>query len=354
MREELRAFCRYTLGKYFAKKPAILTLFVTNLCNARCQHCFYWQNLEKEKKELSLAELERLSRDLGHLELLLISGGEPFLRKDLSKIIEIFWRNNGLKTVSLVTNGLLPEKITKEVEKILKISPHLLVIVPISLDGTKEIHDQIRGVKGAFEKVQETSRQLFKLKKKYQNLRIRFTATVFNLNYQNLFKLIDQMPRLFPESEECWALSLNLVRGKPRNPDLKLPPVAKLKKLFAYKTEKFKEKRSWATKLFERIIFAAQMKILEEKKQIVPCEAGRLLTVVYEDWAVGHCELLPPIGSLKEKSFKEIWQSKKAKELREKIIKKKCFCTHECALFPSLIAYPFGWFKLIGFALRLK
>jgi len=348
MREELRAFYHYTLGKYFAKKPVILTLFVTNLCNARCQHCFYWQNLGKEK------ELEKLSRDLGYLELLLFSGGEPFLRDDLAEIVKIFWRRNHLKTVSIVTNSLLSEKIAKETERILKISPHLLVIVPLSLDGTRKIHDQVRGIKGAFEKVQETSRRLFKLKKKYQNLRIRYTATVFNLNYENLFGLIDQMPRLFPESKECWALSLNLMRGKPRNPDLKLPPVAKLKKLFTYKTEKFKEKRPWATRILEKVIFAAQIKILEEKKQIVPCEAGRVMAVVYEDGAVGHCELLPAVGSLKKRNFNQIWQSKKAKTLREKIIEKKCFCTHECNLFPSLIAHPLGWLKLIGLALKLR
>lgn len=354
MKEELRAFWHYTIGKFFSRTPPILTLFLTNQCNARCRHCFYWQNLEKEKKELSLKEIEALSRDLGYLELLLVSGGEPFLRDDLDKIVEIFWRNNCLKTISLVTNGLLSEKIAKEVEKILKISPYLLVIVPLSLDGTKEIHDQIRGVKGSFEKVQETYRRLLKLKKKYPNLRIRFNATVFNLNYENLFQLIDQMPQLFPETPAIWNLSLSLIRGKPADPKLRLPEISKLKKLFAYKRRKFKEEKSWTTRLFERIIFSAQMKILDEKKQVVPCEAGRLMTVVYEDGSVGHCELLPPIGNLKEKSFKKIWQSKKAKELRRKIVKKNCFCTHECNLFSSLIAHPLGWFKLIGLSLKLE
>lgn len=347
MREEIRAFWHYTLGKYFSRTPPILTLFVTNLCNARCQHCFYWKTLEQERKEISLEEIESLSRDLGHLELLLFSGGEPFLRNDLAEIVRIFWRNNGLKTVSAITNGLQPEKIAKEVEKILKISPRLLMIVPLSLDGTKEIHDQIRGVRGAFEKVQETYRRLLKLKKEYPNLRIRFTATVFSFNYQNLFKLVDQMPRLFPKSLECWALSLNLLRGNPRNPDFKLPAPDRLKKLFTYKIKKFKETRSWTTKLFERIIFAAQIKTLKEKRQIVPCEAGRLMAVVYEDGSVGHCELLPTIGSLKEKSFNQIWRSEKAKSLRKRIVKKSCFCTHECDIFPSLIAHPLDWLGLL-------
>lgn len=354
MEEEIRAFWHYTLGKYFCQTPPILTLFVTNQCNARCQHCFYWKNLAEEKKEPSLKEIEKLSQDLGSLELLLFSGGEPFLRKDLAKIVKIFWRNNRLKTVSVVTNGLLPESIEKQVEEMLKISPRLLVNVPLSLDGTQEIHDKYRGVKGAFKKAQETYRRLFRLKKRYSNLRIRLVATVSNFNYQNLFKLIDQMPKLFPKSPEVWVFSLNLLRGDPRNPEIKLPSVDKVKKLFIYKNKKFKETRSWTTRILEKIIIAAQIKILEEKKQIVPCEAGRLMAVVYENGLVGHCELLPPVGSLRKKDFRQIWQSKKAKALRRKIVKKKCFCTHQCNLFPSLIAHPFGWFKLIGLALRLR
>ncbi|MEE2783571.1 MAG: hypothetical protein VYE04_09435, partial [Pseudomonadota bacterium] len=36
-----------------------MTLFITNYCNARCQHCFYWNELNKKKTELNLDELTR-------------------------------------------------------------------------------------------------------------------------------------------------------------------------------------------------------------------------------------------------------------------------------------------------------
>lgn len=344
MNEIIRAFWYYTLGKYFSQTPPILILFVTNRCNARCRHCFYWQNLkQKTKKELSLKKIKRLSQNLDHLELLLISGGEPFLRDDLSKIVKVFWQNNGLKTISFVTNCLLPEKIAREVKKIVEISPKLQVVVCLSLDGMQKIHDQIRGVKGAFKKVQETYQNLIKLKRKYRNLRIRFNSTVFNFNYKNLFHLIDQMPKLFPES---WTLSLSLIRGKPYDSKLKLPEIEELKRLFTYKLEKFKGKRSWSSRFLEKIIFSAQLKTLQEKKQIASCEAGRLIGVVYEDGSVGHCELSPGFDNLKGKTFRQIWQGRKSKDLRKKIVNKKCFCTHECFLFPSMLAHLPSWLKL--------
>lgn len=346
MKAVLRAFWYYTAGKYFRQTPSVLTLFVTNQCNARCQHCFYWKSLDKRKREeLSLAVIEELSRDLGDLELLLISGGEPFLRKDLVEIIKIFWQNNKLKSLSLPTNCLLPKTVEKQVEKILKISPRLLVIIPLSLDGTERIHDQIRGVKGNFKKTQETYRRLIKLSKKYPNLRVRINATVFDFNYQSLFKLIDQMPKLFPN---CWTLSLCLMRGKPRNPKLKLPEIKEIKKLYDYKMKKFKGRRPWSYVFMEKIIMAAQIKILQKKRQFVPCESGRLLAVVHEDGLVAMCEDSPnKIGNLKEKSFRELWQSKKAQKLRERIVKKKCCCTHEVCLYTSLVAHPLGWLKLL-------
>jgi len=343
MKESIRTFWYYTLGKYFCQRPPVLTLFVTNRCNARCQHCFYWQSLDKKKKaEISLDVIKKLSLDLNHLELLMISGGEPFLRDDLVEIVKIFWQNNSLKTASLASNFLLPQKTAELLEKIVKISPKLQVIVCPSLDGTEKVHDKIRGVKGAFDKFMQTYQRLTVLQKKYKNLRLRPNGVVFNLNCKDLFKLIDQMPKLFAES---WLFSLSLIRGERRNHDLKLPEQNKLKKLFAYKFKKFKGERSLPSRFLEKIIFNIQLKILQGKKQLVPCEAGRLMATVFEDGSVSFCELLGKIGNLKEKSFAEIWQSKKAKTLRKKVVKGECFCTHECMLCPSLIAHPLSFLK---------
>lgn len=345
MQSELRAFWYYTLGKYYCKTPPVLTLFVTNECNSHCQHCFYWKNLGAKKVRISLEQIEALSGDLGDLELLLISGGEPFLREDLAEIIKIFYENNHLKSTSIPTNCLTPQVVEKQVIKILKTCPKLLVVIPLSLDGDEETHDQIRGIKGNFKKVQETYLRLIKLKEKYPNLRIRINATIFDRNYKGLFKLIDHLPELFPD---CWTLSLCLMRGDPRNRNLELPNIKEIRKLFDYKDEKFKGKRPWNYVFLERVIMSAQIKILQEKKQFVPCESGRLLAVVHEDGTLGHCEDWGgEVGNLKEESFAALWQGKRARYLRNKIERKDCYCTHEICLFTSLLAHPLGWLKLL-------
>lgn len=348
MKEEIRAGWFYTLGKYFLKKPPILTLFVTSECNARCRHCFYWQNVESKKTDLPMAMIEKISRQLGHLELLLVSGGEPFLRKDLAKIVATFWKNNGLKSVSLITNGLLTARITSEVEKILRISPRLLVIVPLSLHGREKMHDQIAQVKGSFKKVQRTYLELKNLGKQFSNLRLRFNATVFNLNYEDLFGLVDELPELFPGADSIWNLSFSLLRGQPRDTDLALPSPAKLKALLAYKNHHFREKKTETTRFFEKIVYYAQMKVLEKKRQPVPCEAGRLTAVIDENGRVAVCEMRPPVGDLRKSRFDRIWRGRRLAKQRKQIVQGACYCTHECSLFPSLLAHPGGWPALLG------
>jgi len=348
MKEEIRAWWNYTLGKHWLKTPPILTLFLTNRCNAHCQHCFYWQGKGRKGDELSLAEIEKLSRSLDHLELLLVSGGEPFLRRDLVEIISLFYRNNGLRSVSLITNGLVPAT-SRTVERIMSSLPGLQVIVPLSLLGEAAVHNRIVGVKDAFVKVQRTFKELLEVKSRFPGLRLRFNLTVFEANYDSAWNLFGRMRELFPGGDETvWNLSLSLLRGDPRDPDLKLPGVDRLKMLFRHKLKTFKGNGSWSAKLLERLVFAAQIKVLTEGKRKLPCEAGRLEGVVYENGGVALCEMLPSVGNLKRHSFKQIWRGRKARSGRKRIVRGECACTHECYFFPSLVAHPLSWIKLVG------
>ena len=66
------------LLKYFVvtepKTPLQLIHFITSKCNAKCGHCFYWKNLNT-KGELSLEEIEKITKHLPDLVILNISGG---------------------------------------------------------------------------------------------------------------------------------------------------------------------------------------------------------------------------------------------------------------------------------------
>ena len=327
-----------------------LTLFVTSQCNARCQHCFYWRNLNK-KNDLSFDQIKALSKSLGKVKVLNISGGEPFLRKDLVKICQLFFDNNQTKSISIPTNGLLPDTITKETEKILKKAYGKKVVICLSLDGTGKMHDQIRGVKGNFKKVIEAYQKLVTLTKKYPNLSLRIGTVVLKKNYRDLFKFFNQVPQVFPEIE---ALTLSLLRPEKYGDKQLLPSSEGLKKLFIYKQKIADKNRPFWRRFLERMIFIATIEVFQEQKQPVHCQAGREEAVVFANGDVGLCEMLPTVGNIKKEDFTNVWQSKKVKQQREEISDNRCFCTHEGFLFYSFLASPLSWPRLVFKSLILK
>jgi MoaA/NifB/PqqE/SkfB family radical SAM enzyme len=133
----------------------LVILFVTSICNARCRTCFYWLELNR-KGDMMFEELSRLSSTMPEFHDLWISGGEPFLRKDLARIIELFYRHNHIRDVRIPTNGLPTEQTLLTVKGILESCPELHLEVDISIDGFGETHDRIRGVPGNFEKALDT------------------------------------------------------------------------------------------------------------------------------------------------------------------------------------------------------
>lgn len=130
------------------KKLNGLTIYLTNDCNLRCKHCWVSGGTKKQylKRDYILERIDE-AVSLGIKDFLL-TGGEPFLHGDISSIIEHILNHDGVG-LSIETNSLC---INNEHIRILtKYSSR--VNVAVSIDGsTAEIHDNIRGLRGAFEK----------------------------------------------------------------------------------------------------------------------------------------------------------------------------------------------------------
>lgn len=336
MLNKIKKIFRYSFLKKTLDLPPSLIFFVTSRCNARCLHCFYWKNLNK-RNDLGFEEIGKLSRELGPMDSLALSGGEPFLREDLVRICRLFFENNKIKTLSIPTNGLDPLVIGRRTKEILKVAGKKKVFVNISLDGTEKIHNEIRQVPDAFKKVIASYSRLKELKKEYSNLNIGINITVHNKNYDNLFKLIDELKILISNPE---ILNISFLRGIPKDKSYKLPPRKKLAKLYQYIQECFGRNQPVFSKTINDLIFSLKLKSLYLKDQPLTCQAGKLIGVVDANGDVRPCELLPPIGNLRKASFKKIWQSQKAKIAREKIANHYCWCTHECFFLPTFLAYP--------------
>jgi len=135
------------LLQFSADKKPVVVWNMTKRCNLKCVHC-YAQAVDPEGvDDISTAQAKVLIDDLSAYgaPVMLFSGGEPLVRKDLVELAS-YATSKGMRAV-ISTNGTL---ITKEKARELKNVG--LSYVGISLDGGEEIHDKFRGVSGAFKK----------------------------------------------------------------------------------------------------------------------------------------------------------------------------------------------------------
>src|SRR4051812_26083230 len=88
------------------KRLGTVILFVTSRCNAFCQTCFYHAELNRPG-DMTFEQLEKVSRTMLPVTDLWLSGGEPMLRRDLTKVIDTFVNNNGVTRLIIPTNALV-------------------------------------------------------------------------------------------------------------------------------------------------------------------------------------------------------------------------------------------------------
>lgn len=130
------------------KSPIYVQFAVTKRCNLRCRMCASSIS-RKDEKELSLTEIEKLADILDRLNIgvILLTGGEPFIRSDIAEIIHIFSKKGF--TVRLQTNGLLTNE-----DKIKSAYQAGMKEITLSLDSLiPERQDKITGQEGSWQKI---------------------------------------------------------------------------------------------------------------------------------------------------------------------------------------------------------
>ena len=317
--------------------PPFLILFINSICNQKCEHCFYWRNLN-QKDDLTNDELFALSRSLGRIENLNLSGGEPFLRPDFADICRQFVRHNGVREIYVPTNGTFTERMVKQITATLQEETLRLFVVEFSLDGMAEFHDKFRGQKGGFEKSMQSYDALTRLQEQDPRLRLHAISTATNVNLDEIRRLTTYLFERCPRMDHH---NLAVIRGDRKNPALQCPDPKQYRELYEY------IRRLWLPRetarygaIVEPMLQWAKLRTLEERRQVIPCSAGRLSAVVYANGDVSVCELHQPLGNLRQKSFSEIWSSPEAHKLRASIAHKECHCTTEVFLWPSIVYRP--------------
>lgn len=317
--------------------PPFFILFINSICNQTCEHCFYWQSLN-QPDDLTVEELKTLSRELGRIENLNLSGGEPFLRKEFGEICRYFIQQNHVRQIYVPTNGSFAGRTVEALKEVFREPTLELFAVEFSLDGMPAFHDTFRGMKHAFARAMETYDALAELQKQEPRLRIHAISTAMHTNMDEIRRLTTYLYGRCPAMEHH---NLALIRGDRKNPSLQGPALDEYRQLYDYVRRLWapRERRRYGA-IVEPMLQCAKIETAEARRQVVPCRAGILSGVVYANGDVSVCETHPPIGNLRRQSFMEIWNSEEAERLRRSIHARECHCTNEIFLWSSITYQP--------------
>jgi Fe-coproporphyrin III synthase len=329
--------------------------FVTSVCNAKCGTCFYWQNLN-QKGDLTFEEIEKLSGSMPPFKSLLLSGGEPTLRKRLVEIVDLFVKNNGIQSVSVPINGLVPKLVREMTVGLTNLNPPLSVSIGLSIDGLGETHDEIRGVPGNFEKALASLDELIKIRDGGTgNLGVNVTSVVCSRNFAEIEALGD----FFLKNYDLDQHNFVMIRGEPMIDALMLrsdgEAMAKFSRFqrdsnwayFQRRIQKNRGAKSALGRLYD-IGFGLEAQAVTQdnfskgKAWPFPCLAGKIIGVIDWNGDVRACELRKPVANLRayDFDFTRLWHSPEMQQEVKQIEADRCFCTHGCFLQPSQAHSP--------------
>ena len=164
------------------KKPVVVWN-ITSACNLKCVHCY--ASAGTASGELDTTQGLKLIADLKDYgsPVILFSGGEPLMRKDLPKLIDSTVKKEMRAVIS--TNGTL---ITKDTA--MELSDLGLSYIGVSLDGLQEINDKFRGVEGAFKAAMKGIYNSM-----HQGIKVGLRFTMNKSNVEEIPKILDLLEK---------------------------------------------------------------------------------------------------------------------------------------------------------------
>jgi len=330
--------------KLFVKNlllPEQLTFFVTNRCNLDCSHCFVDKNSITEDQELTVGEIDKIAQTMPKIKYVTITGGEPFLRKDIVDIVRTLNTNLRPLMITILTNGYMLDIVTNRVDEILEDCPQTNILLKISIDGPAETHDEIRQKLGSFDNACAAFAKLKKLKHKHQNFNLGLITTYTEKNANHIKDLYDDV--IIGLNPDQYGLILE----RPNRAN-ELNEMINIDDYITVLKQTNRMLFSSAKGLFQKFRLAYKTKMAEKLKEIyltkkypMKCFAGVLNAVISANGDIFACEQIhEKFGNLREADYdwNKVWRSPQAQSIRDSISQKKCFCTNECFM-PFNISY---------------
>lgn len=359
------------LGMASPGKPLNLTFSVTNLCQSKCKTCSIWKlyrdHPEKLKSELTLKEIGKIFKSMGHVYVFNISGGEPFLRADIVELIELACKYLTPGIIHIPTNAISPKLTIKRMQRIiatLKANyPHVRLTIKPSLDHVGEKHDEIRGVKGNFEKVIWLFNRLKEFQTEYPHLHVELGTVISRWNVEDIDEISRFVKTLGPDSyrneiAEQRSEMFNLENSITPDPQA----YRKAIDFFVRQIKSDMRKKVFfqrITNAFRLVYYRLATRIVEENRQVIPCYAGisnAHMTPYGDIWACCTLGYDKSMGNLRDfgYDFKCLWAGQTARQVRRFIHEGNCACPLANQSYSNILMHPISLLQVTRELLRSK
>jgi MoaA/NifB/PqqE/SkfB family radical SAM enzyme len=285
---------------------------VTYRCNAKCYMCNTWKFPTRQEEEITLDDIEKIPSGLKFAN---VTGGEPFLRKDIEDIVSVVKKKT--KRLVISTNGFFTKKIVGLARK------HPDIAIRISIEGLPAANDKLRGINNGFDQGFRTLLEL-----KHMGIKdIGFAITVSDKNAKDLlelYKLSLAMKVEFATAVVHNSYYFHKMDNKIENKEMVAGEFSKLIAEF-FKTRRLK---NWYRAYFNYGL----INHVYGEKRFLPCEMGKDVFFLDPFGEVRPCNAMEEsMGNIKEKAFSEIWDGLEAQRVR-KLVRG---CEKECWMVGS-------------------
>lgn len=316
----------------------VLVLMPHSSCNCRCVMCDIWK-ANHNKKEISVEELEKHVNSFKKLRVreVALSGGEALMHSNLWRFCELL-KSIDIR-ISLLSTGLL---LSRHAEDVIQ---HLDGVI-VSLDGSREIHNQIRNVPNAYEKLEEGVKSLKKIKPEFQ---VKARCVLQRENYRDFFNIVHSAKIMGLDQISFLAADVStdaFNRAEPWNKERQSSialSAADCESLGKILTESFKKLKAEYKTRFIAEPPRKIMEVLAHYKGLLgltpfpkrKCNAPWVSAVVEADGEVRPCFFHKSYGNIYDGKFDELINSQQAISFRKDLnVNKDAICERcVCSLY---------------------
>lgn len=361
LKQRFTAYLTYRLFNGYSSYPETVDLFLTYRCNLRCKMCGQWGMVgsskglptETLKNELSFDEIKKIIDDIKTFKPnVTLFGGEPLMYSNWKEVVSLI-RKEGMRC-NIITNGILLEG---NAEAIMDSGVDEIIF---SLDGPRDIHDEVRSAKGTFDKAYNGLKLIRSLKESSYSGKplLNISSTIFEINYKRLDEIINVAEELMASTitfhhliflnkeiydhhnavfKNCFGMTCSDWGGfvRDRLPDIdvdylirQISEIGKREstvKISFYPNFTNEEIRRYYTE-FDFVASSYRQR----------CLSPWMVSYIYPDGSVRPCQSLNfSAGNVKENSFRKIWNNKKYTHFRKTTKDRKMYpvCTRCTELY---------------------